>query len=92
MERNVILVSEEDRNMVQRADIDCASAANLLSFMAANNIEMSSERFAEYEERYKQAFYEFTKAKQYIERKYAAPHNATSWSLDYETCEITLNA
>lgn len=89
---NIIKVSEEDRNFVQRADLDASSMANLLSYMMANNIDISSERFTNYEEKYKQAFLNFEKAKNYIEKKYVTPLNiATSWSLDYETCEITYN-
>lgn len=88
---NIIRVSEEDRNTVQRANIESTSLANLISFMIANNMDVSNERFQEYERKYQEAFETFEKAKSMIEKKYLKNLKQTSWTLDYESCEITYN-
>lgn len=88
---NIIHVSEEDRNMVQRANVDSSSLANLITFMINNNVDVSNERFQEYEKRYQEAYLEFEKAKAYVEKKYLSGLNPNSWTLDYESCEITYN-
>ena len=87
----IIRVSEEDRNAVQRANVDSASLANLITFMISNNMDLSNERFQDYERRYQEAFATFEKEKANIEKKYLKGINYSSWSLDYETCEITYN-
>lgn len=88
---NIIRVSEEDRNAVQRANVDSASLANLITFMISNNMDISNERFQEYERRYQEAFSRFELEKSKIEKKYLKGLKFTSWSLDYETCEIVYN-
>jgi hypothetical protein len=89
---NIIRVTEEDRNAVQRANVDSASLANLISYMISNNMDISNERFQEYERKYQEAFLNFEKEKTNIEKKYLKGLTYTSWALDYETCEITYNA
>ena len=89
---NIIRVSEEDRNAVQRANMDSASLANLISFMVANNIDISNERFQDYERRYQEAFSRFEQEKSKLEKKYLSGKKFISWALDYESCEITYNA
>lgn len=89
---NVIKVESADRDMVQRANIDSESMANLISIMVSNKIDVGNERFLDYEKRYKEAFWAFEKAKKEIENKYLSGINAISWTLDYATCELTYNA
>lgn len=88
---NIIRVTEEDRNAVQRANVDSASLANLITYMISNNIDVSNERFQEYEKRYQEAFNRFELEKTKIEKKYLKGLNVASWTLDYESCEITYN-
>lgn len=89
MAKNIIMVSEEDRNMVQRADIEMSSRMNLISFMMSRNMDMDGEKFKRYEQEYQDKFLEFEKAKTYLSNKYLNGINAVSWSLDYESCELT---
>jgi hypothetical protein len=86
---NIIKVSEEDRNMVQRADIECSARANLISFMISNNMDISSENFQRYQTEYQEKFLAFDEAKSLIEKKYLKGVNASTWSLDYKTCELS---
>ena len=87
--KNVIIVSEEDRNRVQRADIEAASRMNLIGFMISRNMDTSGEQFKKYEAEYKAAFTEFEAAKEHITNTYLNGVNATNWNLDYESCELT---
>ena len=89
---NVIKIEPSDRDMVQRANIDSESMANLISVMISNKIDVGSERFLDYEKRYKDAYWTFEQAKKEIERKYLGNINVVSWSLNYATCELTYNA
>lgn len=86
-----IIVDTKDRDVVQRANVDASSLANLITFMISNNMDLSNERFQDYEKRYQEAYGIFEREKSRIEKKYLAGLNATSWALDYETCEITYN-
>lgn len=86
---NMIIVDREDCNLVQKADIESASLMNLITFMVNHNVDISKERFKQYEEEYKQAFIAFETAKSMIEKKYLAGVNAKTWNLSYDNCELT---
>ena len=89
MSKNIIIVSEEDRNVVQRADIEAASLMNLITFMINHDVNITNERFTEYERRYQDAFVAFEKAKANLEKKYLINLGAKSWNLNYESCELS---
>ena len=88
---NIIKVSKEDRDIVQRANVESSSLANLISFMITNQVDINNERFLEYEKRYQEAYQNFEKEKFNIERKYLSNVTYSSWVLDYDSCEITYN-
>jgi hypothetical protein len=83
------MVSEEDRNMVQRADIEMSSRMNLISFMISRNMDTSGDQFKKYEKEYQEAFLAMEAAKNYISSTYLKNMTVTSWNLDYESCELT---
>lgn len=87
--KNVIIVSEEDRNRVQKADIEAASRMNLIGFMISRNMDISGDQFKKYEAEYQAAFMEFEAAKEHITDTYLNGINAITWDLDYESCELT---
>ena len=86
--KNTIKIAEGDRNTVQRADIESSSLMNLITFMINHNVDITNERFEQYNEKYKQAFVEFEKAKNMIEKKYLSNIKFKYWNLDYDTCEL----
>lgn len=86
---NKIIVSVEDRDMVQRADTEMSSRMNLMGFMISRNMDTSGEQFKKYEKEYKEAFLTFEAAKDHIFNTYLSNTQATSWNLDYESCELT---
>ena len=91
MEKNVIIVSAEDRDAVQRANIESDSLMNLITFMINHDVNISNERFKQYNENYTKAFAAFEAAKAMIEKKYLVSANikAKMWNLAYDTCELS---
>lgn len=85
---NVIIVTEEDRDRVQRADIECSSRMHLISFMIDNNMDTQNDTFKRYQKEYQETYVAFNEAKSEIEKKYLMGVNASSWTLDYKTCEL----
>ena len=86
---NIIKVSEEDRNKVQRADVEVASYQNIISYIIANNMDISNERFKEYEKRHQDAVLAFELVKNELQKKYLSNVKASHWNLDYVTCELS---
>ena len=86
---NIIKISEEDRNKVQRADVEVASYQNIISYIIANNMDISNERFKEYEKRHQEAVLAFELAKNELQKKYLSNVKAAHWNLDYVTCELS---
>ena len=88
MAKEVIIIDSHDRDIVQKADIEMSSRMNLISFIISKNMDISNERFKQYEQEYKDAFLAFESAKDMIAKKYV-PNLTTNWSLDYVTCALT---
>ena len=86
---NVIIVSEEDRDMVQRADVEMSSRRDIIVFMINNNMNITSERFQEYQNEYNQKFLDFEAAKNYIQNKYLNGLSVSNWVLNYFNCELS---
>lgn len=89
MAKNVIMVSETDRNILQKADVECSARMNLISFMIQNNVDVNNQRFKDYQDDYSKCFFAFETEKRNLENKYLNGKNATSWNLDYNSCELT---
>ena len=83
-----IIIDSNDRDIVQRADVEAASLMNLITFMINHNMDITNERFQQYEDRYKTAFLAFEQAKSMIEAKYLTGLQAKSWKLSYANCEL----
>lgn len=87
---NVIVISEEDRDFVQRADIECSARMNLISFIIrSGTLDLDNQRFKDYQNEYTEYFMAFEKAKKDLEKKYLAGKTYSSWSLDYSSCQLT---
>lgn len=90
MAKNIIIISEDERNLIQKADVECSARMNLISFLMKNNIGLDNERFIEYQEDYVKCFQAFEMAKKNLENKYFADRQQIiSWNLNYNTCELT---
>lgn len=89
--KNVIIVTEEDRNIVQSADIACSAHRDIITFILSNNIDIPAERFQAYQAEYEKKFSAFEQAKEDLQQKYLAGIPAINWNLEYATCELTYN-
>ncbi len=85
----IIIVDEFDRDVVQRADVECSARMNLITYLIKNDIGLDNTRFQEYQNDYTKSFGAFEMAKKNLETKYLSGKNVSSWSLDYATCELS---
>lgn len=94
MENNTItvMVSEEDRNTVQRADIERSSRRDILVYLMQHpEVEISEEQKQAYQKEYDEKYFAFEQAKSMIEKKYVTPNakeNGLNWNLDYNSCKL----
>ena len=89
-----ITIPEEVRNKVQKADIERSSRRDIITYIMEKDINISEERFKEYQKEYDEKFFEFEQAKDEIEKNYVVPATegkASNWSLDYSSCVVTIN-
>jgi len=91
MDKRTIIVSTEDRDMVQRADVEMSSRRDVITFMINNNMNISTERFNEYQNDYNNKYLAFEQAKQYLQDKYLSNTPVINWHLNYHTCELNYN-
>ena len=96
MENNTItvIVSEEDRNTVQRADIERSSRRDILIYLMQHpEVEISEEQKQAYQKEYDEKYFAFEQAKSMIDKKYVIPNvkdNGLNWNLDYSSCKLTI--
>lgn len=89
-----ITIPEEVRNKVQKADIERSSRRDIITYIMEKDINISEERFKQYQKEYDEKFFEFEQAKNEIEKNYVVPATkgkASNWSLDYSSCVVTIN-
>ena len=87
--KNVIIISEEDRNNVQRANAECESRMNIITYILKGNIDVNKERFDAYQSEYSEKYMAFEVAKLNLEHKYLNGLVYNNWNLDYATCELS---
>lgn len=88
-----ITIPEELRDKVQRADIERSACRDIITYIIGkNDIDLSNERFLQYQQEYNNRFFAFENAKKEVERDYVKKNfnDAISWNLDYNTCEVTV--
>lgn len=95
MEENkeiAIEIPEAVVNFIQRLDVECQSYKNIISYILTHdNMDITTERFKQYQEDYQNTLYAFEIAKQELEKKYIF-NNFTNytWNLNYKTNIITI--
>ena len=87
-----VTIPEEVTTMVQRADIECASRREIITYILENNLNVSMERFAAYQKDYDDKYFKFQQMKAKIEKDYVRTNveNPVSWSLNYNTNVVTI--
>lgn len=96
MEENkeiIIEVPEAVVNFIQRLDVECQSYKNIISYILTHeDMNITTERFKQYQEDYQNTLYAFEIAKQEFEKKYVSilHFKNISWNLDYKTKKIII--
>jgi hypothetical protein len=89
----VVTVEESDRNHVESMDYECAARRDAVTFMLANNMDITTEAFKAYQKEMTEFNTKFSKAKSEIEKKYVFPvtdGKKVRWTLDYQSCQLTI--
>lgn len=92
----IVNVPQEVVNKVQRNDIEMCSRRDIISFILSKDMNIPEGRFKKYQDEYSNAYLAFESAKHDIEINFVDPNMADnekkiSWSLNYHTCELTIN-
>ena len=92
----MIKIPEELVSKVQKADIERSARRDIITYIIErNNIEITNERFLEYQKEYDEKFADFELFKSQIEKEYIQKTFPTdkiiNWNLNYNTCEVTIN-
>lgn len=95
MEKNkeiTIEIPEAVVNFIQRLDVECQSYKNIISYILTHDdIDITTERFKQYQEDYQNTLYAFEIAKQELEKKYIFNNFINyTWNLNYKTNIITI--
>ncbi len=78
-------------NFIQRLDIECQSYKNIISYILTHeDMNISTERFKQYQEAYQNTLYAFEIAKQELEKKYLYNFKNPQWKLNYKNYQIII--
>lgn len=77
---------------VQRADIEQSARKEIIAYILEKNLDISSERFEQYQKEYDDKFFAFEQAKQEVEQTYVLPtiKNPKHWTLEYNSGLLTI--
>ena len=95
-EKKIIIIDEQDRNDIMRTNIEMDATANIIAKIISDNMNISTDRFKEYEAYYTKLYGDYKGLQDYIAEKYILSNpeiseKAIGWSLDYATCELTVD-
>ena len=92
METFFINVPEDIRNIVQKYDLEKQSRQEIIIYILQHNVNISKERFKQYEKEYKEKFISFEILKELLENTFIFPniHNKKliSWNFNYYISKI----
>lgn len=90
-----IELTQQQIDYIQRLDTEMCSRRSLISFMISSGMDISNERFKEYQKEYEDAFLLFETAKGVIEEEYVDKNlnpmqKKLNWDLNYKTHILTI--
>lgn len=89
MEENkeiTIEIPEAVVNFIQRLDVECQSYKSIISYILTHDdMDITTERFKQYQKDYQNTLYAFEIAKQELEKKYISYNPNQQWTLNYKT-------
>ena len=89
-----VVIDESIRDLIESYDYEYNSRKELISFMIANNMDITTESFKAYQKEMTHFLVKFNTAKEEISKKYVYPiigDKEATWNLSYPTCELTIN-
>ena len=88
-----IIVEESVRDYVESLDYEYSTRRDAVTFMLANNMDISTDSFKKYQKEMAEFSAMFNEAKREIEKRYVLPiigDKKVTWTLEYSTCELTI--
>lgn len=89
-----INIPNDIKNLIQKFDIEAQSRKEIIEYVLLNNIDITNERFAQYQQDYDKRLYEFNVAKQELAKTYVLPEvkeiDKYNWRLDYTTSILAI--
>lgn len=89
----VLSVDADTVNSIQRLNVETESRRDIIAFMLSSGMNIDNESFLRYQAEYQNFYRDFETSKTVFEKSFVKTQypNATSWSLDYQTNEVTIN-
>lgn len=94
MKQIKIKINSEINNLLERLHYEVAARQDLLTFMIDHNMDITNSSFKAYQQEYREVYTQYNVAKKELEKQYVLPaanNEPNSWSLDFETEELTVN-
>ena len=91
-----ITIDRAETEAVQKLALEVDSRKEIISYMLAENADMSSDSVKQYQEEYKKFYLEYQQAKDAVEEKYVKPVvdqlglEKLNWTLNFRTSVIDL--
>ena len=88
-----IEIPEAATSIIQRLDLDVQGYKDIIIYLLNHNdIDISKEKFDNYQQKYLEAKYTFELAKQELEKQYMDSENITNynWNLNYKNNILTI--
>lgn len=94
MERVVKLTDQNMVDNLSRLSVEVEARKNLISFMIASQMDISTPQFEKYQQEYLEYFAEYSMAKNvlenFIKESLSPSEKLISWALDFQTSNLTL--
>lgn len=89
----ILSVDGKTVNDIQRLNLEVESRRDIIAFMISSGMNVDNEVFLRYQNDYQSFYRDFETAKLIFEKSFVKAQypTATSWSLDYQTNEVTIN-
>ena len=84
--------NEEFVNLIEALHYEVNSRKDLIAYMLNSNMRTDTEAYEKYNREYREFYIQYNEAKNKLEEMYVrtAVENPTSWNLDFETGEVTI--
>ena len=84
--------NEEFVNLIEALHYEVNSRKDLIAYMLNSNMRTDTEAYEKYNREYREFYIQYNEAKNKLEEMYVRTviENPTSWNLNFETGEVTI--